>query len=389
MAPAALPTDRRKAVATALRQKRQVEELEQHVQWLIPNSDHVRSRLCRQLHPWVDRLFQENQMSKWAGKARADTYSAEEFAKASGRLRDYFWTEILGKLEKPTVEMRPRTRKNRETKKWAAYDVVLDVWPEVFAWGMLAVPKDLEPGEKRPVVVVQHGHSGLPDHLFSNVPGEGAYSAYQGTGADLADRGFIVFSPHNLYGGGDRFRYLNKKANLVKGTLFSVILAQHQQILNWLKTLSFVDAKRIGFYGLSYGGETAVRVPPILTDYSLSICSADFNDWTRKVATCHDRYSFMFHGEWEMSYFNMGSTFSYAEMVYLMIPRPFMAERGHHDTVSDDSWAAMEYSKIRWMYDQLDIGDRTEIEFHNGGHTMQKRGTFEFLHKHLNWPTPK
>ena len=65
------------------------------------------------------------------------------------------------------------------------------------------------------------------------------------------------------------------------------------------------------------------------------------------------------------------------------------AERGHHDTVSDDSWAAMEYSKIRWMYDQLDIGDRTEIEFHNGGHTMQKRGTFEFLHKHLNWPTPK
>jgi UV DNA damage repair endonuclease len=130
-------------------------------------------------------------------------------------------------------------------------------------------------------------------------------------------------------------------------------------------------------------------VPPILTDYSLSICSADFNDWTRKVATCHDRYSFMFHGEWEMSYFNMGSTFSYAEMVYLMIPRPFMAERGHHDTVSDDSWAAMEYSKIRWMYDQLDIGDRTEIEFHNGGHTMQKQGTFRFLHKHLNWPLPK
>ena len=55
-----------------------------------------------------------------------------------------------------------------------------------------------------------------------------------------------------------------------------------------------------------------------------------------------------------------------------------MAERGHHDTVSDDSWAAMEYSKIRWMYDQLDIGDRTEIEFHNGGHTMQKQGPFDF-----------
>ena len=366
-----------------------MEELEQHVQWLIPNSDHVRSRLCRQHHPWIERLFAENQGSKWAGKAEAETYSAEAFGDASGPLRDYFWTEILGKLDAPSLAMNPRTRKNRETEKWIAYDVVLDVWPEVFAWGMLAVPKDLKPGEQRPVVVVQHGHSGLPGHLFHNVPGEGAYGAYQGAGADLADRGFIVFSPHNLYGGGDRFRYLNKKANLVKGTLFSFILAQHQQILDWLQTLTFVDGERIGFYGLSYGGETAVRVPPLLTDYSLSICSADFNDWTRKVATCHDRYSFMFHDEWEMSYFNMGSTFSYAEMAYLMIPRPFMAERGHHDTVSDDSWAAMEYSKIRWMYDQLAIGDRTEIEFHNGGHTMQKQGTFEFLHKHLDWPKPE
>ena len=48
--------------------------------------------------------------------------------------------------------------------------------------------------------------------------------------------------------------------------------------------LPFVDAKRIAFYGLSYGGETAVRVPPLLDGYCLSICSGDFNDWARKVA---------------------------------------------------------------------------------------------------------
>ena len=32
----------------------------------------------------------------------------------------------------------------------------------------------------------------------------------------------------------------------------------------WLATLPFVDAKRIGFYGLSYGGKTAMRVPALL-----------------------------------------------------------------------------------------------------------------------------
>jgi dienelactone hydrolase len=371
------------------RQKRQVEELEQHVQWLIPNSDHVRSRVCRERHPMIKKLFGENQGSKWAGKMQADTYSAEKFGEQSGPLRKYFWEEILGKFEDPTPVMNPRSRYIRETDKWKAYDVVLDVWPDVFAWGMLAIPKDLKPGEKRPVMVMQHGHSGVPNHMFITDPESGAYSAYQGAGSDLADRGFIVFAPHNLYILGDRFRFLDKKANLVKGTLFTFILAQHKQILTWLKTLPYVDGDRIGFYGLSYGGETAVRVPPILTDYALSICSADFNDWTRKVATCHDRYSFMFHGEWEMFYFNLGSTFDYAEMAYLMIPRPFMAERGHHDTVSDDTWSAKEFADIRWMYDQLGIGDRTDIEFHNGGHTMQKQGTFDFIHKHLNWPKPE
>lgn len=91
---------------------------------------------------------------------------------------------------------------------------------------------------------------------------------------------------------------------------------------------------------VSYGGETAVRVPAVLERYSLSIRSADFNSWTRKVAATDERFSYMYTIEWEMPYFNMGNTFDYAEMVYLMIPRPFMVERGHHDRVARDQWVA-------------------------------------------------
>jgi dienelactone hydrolase len=53
---------------------------------------------------------------------------------------------------------------------------------------------------------------------------------------------------------------LNRKGNPVRLSMFSFITAQHQQILSWLGTLPFVDVQRIAFYGLSYGGETAVRV---------------------------------------------------------------------------------------------------------------------------------
>jgi hypothetical protein len=156
-----------------------------------------------------------------------------------------------------------------------------------------------------------------------------------------------------------------------------------------LETLPMVDSKRIGFYGLSYGGETAVRVPAVLERYALSICSGDFNSWTRKVAATDERFSFMYTIEWEMPYFDMGSTFDYAEMTYLMVPRPFMVERGHHDRVGQDQWVAHEYAKVRRLYTQFDLADKTEIEYFNGGHTIRGEGTFKFLHKHLNWPERK
>ena len=69
-----------------------------------------------------------------------------------------------------------------------------------------------------------------------------------------------------------------------------------------------------------------------------------------------------------------------------MVPRPFMVERGHHDGVGRDRWVAHEYAKVRWLYAQLGLADKTEIEFFNGPHQIHGVGTFKFLHHHLNWP---
>lgn len=135
----------------------------------------------------------------------------------------------------------------------------------------------------------QHGRRGLPQHVV-----EGNDPYYRNFAARLADQGFVVFAPHNLYRGEDRYRWLSRKANGVKASLFSFIISQHDQILRWLEALPFVDGKRIGFYGLSYGGEIAVRVPAILQKYALSICSGDFNSWTYKVAATDQPFSFMF-----------------------------------------------------------------------------------------------
>jgi hypothetical protein len=142
----------------------------------------------------------------------------------------------------------------------------------------------------------------------------------------------------------------------------------------------------MAFYGLSYGGKTAMRVPALLERYCLSICSGDFNEWIRKNVSVDYPGTYMLVGEYEMPEWNLGPTFGYAEMAALIAPRAFMVERGHTDPVGIDEWVAYEYSRVRRLYAKLGIPERTEIEFFPGGHEIHGVGTFSFLQRHLGWP---
>ena len=358
-------TDKRARFNPNERQQRQVAELVEHTQRLLALSESVRDT------------------EVWR---RLDMSSTDKFANSTVAHRDKFWNEVIGKFPAATAPLNARSRRAYEKEKWTGYDVVLDLYPDVFAWGVLLLPNDLKPGEKRPVVVCQHGLEGVPHDTITDDPKSGGYGPYKAFSARLAEQGFIVFAPHNPYRGQDRFRVLQRKANPLGKSLFSVIIAQHERILDWLSEQPFVDSKRMGFYGLSYGGKTAMRVPAVVQRYALSICSADFNEWIRKNVTVESPYSYMFTIEYEMPEFNLGQTFNYAEMAALIAPRPFMVERGHNDGVAPDEWVAYEFAKIRRFYAKLGIPERTEIEFFNGPHTINGKGTFAFLHKHLNWP---
>jgi hypothetical protein len=342
------------------RQQRQLDELDSHNQWLLSESPFVRKEYMKNL----------------------DTTSVEAYEKTVEAYRDAFRNETIGRFDHDLLPFNARSRKSWDTEKWTGYEVMLDVFPDVFAYGVLLVPKDLKEGEKRPVVVCQHGLEGRPTDVFL-----GDHAAYHDFAAKLCERGFITFSPQNIYIFKDRFRTLQRKANSVGKTLFSVMVPQHQQIVNWLKTQPNVDPDRIAFYGLSYGGKSAMRIPALVTDYCLSICSADFNEWVLKNASSRHNFSYVWTGEYEIFEFDLGSTFNYAEMAALICPRPFMVERGHFDGVGEDEWVAYEFAKIRYLYQaKLGIGARTEIEWFVGPHTINGKGTFDFLHKHLDWP---
>jgi dienelactone hydrolase len=325
----------------------------------------------------------KRQAAVWS---KLNTSSLDSLKKSQEPLRKQFHEEIIGKLPASKTPLNPRTRLIYDTPKWKGYEVVLDLNDDVICYGILLIPTGIKPGEKRPVVVCQHGLEGRPTDVCNPKEKTKYYNSF---GAQLADRGFIVFAPQNPYIFQNQFRQLVRKANPLGLSLYSFIVAQHERILDWLVTLDFVDPERIAFYGLSYGGKVAMRIPAILTRYCLSICSGDFNEWIWKNINLEWAGSYMFSGEYDMYEFNLGNTFNYAEMAALIAPRPFMVERGHSDPVGLDEYVAFEYAKVRRFYAQAGIADRTEIEFFTGGHEIHGRGTFAFLHRHLNWPAPK
>ncbi|MGB4711379.1 MAG: dienelactone hydrolase family protein [Fuerstiella sp.] len=346
----------------AARELLQLQQIDRHNQALLSESWFVRDEYFGQL----------------------DRSSVAAYRKSVEKYRDEFRNDVIGSFDLSLLPPNVRSRKTWETDKWTGHEIVLDVFDDVFAYGVLLLPKDMKPEEKRPVVVCQHGLEGRPTDTF-----QGDHRAYHDFAAKLCEQGYITFAPQNPYIFQDRFRTLQRKANPLGKTLFSVIVPQHQQIVNWLKTVPGVDPDRIAFYGLSYGGKSAMRIPALVTDYCLSICSADFNEWVRKNASTRDSFSYVWTGEYEIFEWNLGSTFNYFEMAALICPRPFMVERGHFDGVGVDHWVAYEYAKVRNLYAaQLKIPERTEIEWFEGPHTINGQGTFAFLNRHLNW-TPR
>ncbi len=64
-------------------------------------------------------------------------------------------------------------------------------------YGILLLPKDITPGERRPVVVCQYGLEGSSQATVT-----GDKTSYRDFASRLARRGFIVFAPQHLYRGG-------------------------------------------------------------------------------------------------------------------------------------------------------------------------------------------
>ena len=342
-----------------------------------------RVRNIRQMEDFLQRLARRSRRVRDELWSNIRGSTPEEWRRAAAPLERRIREEMLGELPPEEIPPSPRTRPLAPSQHYRGWEVMLDVRPEFFAYGVLLVPASMPEG-RIPLIVVQHGLQGRPQDLFNQKPDSRAFAVYRNWAETLVQQGWAVYLPQNLYTGD--FRHLIRMAHPLGLTQYSFIREQYRIALDWLASLPFIDADRIGFYGLSYGGKTALRVPPFDPRFRAVVCAGDFNEWVGKMVSIEEPWSYLFTEEYDMLEWNLAHIASHAELAMLVAPRAFLVERGHRDQVGIDEWVLAEYARVRRFYDEMGIGDRTGIALFNGPHRVDGVEAMRFLKQWLTGP---
>jgi dipeptidyl-peptidase-4 len=146
-------------------------------------------------------------------------------------------------------------------------------------FGELLRPRALQPGKRHPVVVMVYGGPGA--QLVRNRWSPRLLWQH------LADRGFVVFQLDNR---GSHGRGPGFEAPLY-GKLGDVELTDQIAGVEYLRALPFVDGKRIGIYGHSYGGYMAALALLKAPDhFQVGVAASPVTEWRLYDSGYTERY---------------------------------------------------------------------------------------------------
>jgi dipeptidyl-peptidase-4 len=145
----------------------------------------------------------------------------------------------------------------------------------------LIKPKDLEPGKHYPVVVDVYGGPSVQRVHKAWGGNDRFFHEY------LAQRGYIVFTLDNRGSAGRGVRF----STAIYRHMASVEVQDQVTGVSYLKTLPYVDPKRIAVFGWSYGGYMALmcmmQAPEV---FAAGISGAPVTDWRLYDTHYTERY---------------------------------------------------------------------------------------------------
>ena len=232
------------------------------------------------------------------------------------------------------------------------------------------------------LVVPGSGNQGVADVL--GLDGEFKSRYYQKSIAiEIAKRGYIVFAIENR-GWGERTLDAKQCGRNEETTCSGLIFYEHAtslgydylglqtadtlQLLQYMRSIEYVDKQRIAIAGLSLGAFIAMSASVLDSNITSTVLASGVisieHTWSRGTGTLGTlRY---FDGP------DLASTIS---------PRHLYLSYGSKETLGFGIEADTLYSadKISQTYELLDAGENIKVIVHSGGHTYDIPSVLEFL----------
>lgn len=274
----------------------------------------------------------------------------------------------------PNVEYRilESTKENGYTRHLIAYDSQGD---KVTAF--LLLPDILD---KNPAILINHQHN-REHHLGKSEVCGLAGDPWQAFGPELAKNGFVVLAPDSicfeerrkdpLVEGFDFWQHFNEMCyRIIKGEyLMKKVLEDAMNGITLLTNLSYVDNKRIGTLGHSYGGNTVLFLSALDERISFSCASGSActyenrmkNDVGIEMASVIPN----FHGKYDIY-----------DLVSCIAPRRLLILSAEDDKYSKDASYIVE--KAGPAYQELNAVQNLQHKRYTGGHALTKE-RYDFM----------
>lgn len=329
----------------------------------------------------------ENHLSKWlldgyaerAEKAwRRDYSSTDAFVRSVEPNRER-WRQIL----KPPVLIKTGALVRRSHAPLADLNAEWIVLPlgTLTAEGVLVFPPGASREKPVPLVIAQHGIGSTPESPFG--PPTSGYHEY---GRELLKAGFAVLAPFNLRSVPSRNR-VERLTRLADTTLPGIEFSRLQHLLDVVLADPRIDRERVGMWGVSLGGMATMFFMPLEPRIKAGIVSAWFNHRLTKMAVSDKRYSCFLDTLEEHAFFNGWLTeFADHDAITLICPRPVMIHHGKKDGIAHWPDLVKEYDLAHAHYEKLGLGDRMELDLHEGGHEARIESGIRFMR---HWLQPR
>jgi dienelactone hydrolase len=246
----------------------------------------------------------------------------------------------------------------------------------ITAQAFLAFPEGAGSKEHLPLVIVQHGIGSTPETTFRG----GNYHAYA---KELLKAGFAVLVPMNLMS-IERRNKIERLCRLADLSLPGIELVRLRNLLDVVLTDQRIDRNRVGMWGVSLGGMATMFWMPLEPRIKAGVVSGWFNQRRNKMVIPDDRYVSFLVTEEDHAFFTGWLTeFTDYDLVSLICPRPLLIQHGKQDKIAWWPQVQEEFDIARLQYENLKIGDRFQIDMHEGGHEAIIESGVSFMKKWL------